>query len=947
MLRKLLLEGGEGGDHMMHPYENLSSTLGDLIEILELAVNNFPGIDVTEKLDGQNLLVSYDPSSQHALGIRIKAHTKLGGIDKDAMRNYFTVDREEKHFKRMLKKLQKTRYEELRDEFQEQGTSKTRAARLAKIEMQDREKKGLDPHGITKAEYVDIKEKAKKMRLDATPEGAGVVQAFYDAMRNFEQVAAGMPADYFVDDEGCRSFYNCEVMDPRSPNVVDYDQQTLVIHYVNHTKVCPGGKSERFSKSEAYKKSQMLDKALRMQQSTSDSAEGSKTPSVIVNAIVNFKNVAIDRDYYTLAKTKLENLFSRYGLGDGDQLIKFIAASMEERILRIIPELANSPILGKITDEAVNRARNPGYTPSMAKVGEIIAPLGDESVKQSIKDVLLDREAMSDLVKQAIHPIEMIVHNFAVAVLQGFQSLYIANNAAAADRLKNKMTSHIQKIRGTQDEGGWSSSFIDEKNLTAIKKQLRKMSTAEDREDLDLVFNDEELIAAINNISTAVEGLVFDHNGHTYKFTGQFAPINQMLGIGRFSRSGSGKRDVEMFFEKYDEDSDQEPSEEELLDFDSEGRKIAIMPGGFKPPHMGHYMAAKALWKRSRPDFMIILVGNKSRSESAGETTVEIDDQMSKKIWDLYFNSDPEMDVSKIQVLAPGVSPIKWMYDSMSDVDDSDPMKFHKGDTIITAKGEKDQDDPRFSGMERAGQQSGIGFQSITVPMFGSGISGTEMRKMICRGDDRIIEFFPDHIVTRGPVDENKPELGSKTVVRNSKVAKEIWNLMTSASECDFGGAVAPTPLYETLYNLVKERLLQEKRWQGTVKNPGIAQTRTKKAHSTLLDDGGQKNTPPFTKKRGGWPNSNVFRALGEMQKNGRSIRIILKPPGEYDSAGQIHHEPHSIVKEPIDEENLEETSAVAAGLGGHVNGAWGPPNETNVFEDSEGEDYLKKGEKK
>ena len=95
MLRKLLLEGGEGGDHMMHPYENLSLSLDELIEILELAVNKFPGISVTEKLDGQNLLVSFDPSTRRALGIRIKAHTKLGGIDKDAMRNYFTIDREQ------------------------------------------------------------------------------------------------------------------------------------------------------------------------------------------------------------------------------------------------------------------------------------------------------------------------------------------------------------------------------------------------------------------------------------------------------------------------------------------------------------------------------------------------------------------------------------------------------------------------------------------------------------------------------------------------------------------------------------------------------------------------------------------------------------------------------------------------------------------------------------
>ena len=43
-----------------------------------------------------------------------------------------------------------------------------------------------------------------------------------------------------------------------------------------------------------------------------------------------------------------------------------------------------------------------------------------------------------------------------------------------------------------------------------------------------------EKLKDLENVSTATEGFVFDYDGNTYKFTGAFAPINQITGLISF-----------------------------------------------------------------------------------------------------------------------------------------------------------------------------------------------------------------------------------------------------------------------------------------------------------------------------------------------------------------------------------------------------------------------------
>jgi hypothetical protein len=70
--------GGVAG-HMDHLYENRELTFGEMKEILEAAANG--ELTAEEKVDGQNLFLSYSIPEGKAKGARNKGNLKAGGLD--------------------------------------------------------------------------------------------------------------------------------------------------------------------------------------------------------------------------------------------------------------------------------------------------------------------------------------------------------------------------------------------------------------------------------------------------------------------------------------------------------------------------------------------------------------------------------------------------------------------------------------------------------------------------------------------------------------------------------------------------------------------------------------------------------------------------------------------------------------------------------------------------
>ena len=152
----------------------------------------------------------------------------------------------------------------------------------------------------------------------------------------------------------------------------------------------------------------------------------------------------------------------------------------------------------------------------------------------------------------------------------------------------------------------------------------------------------------------------------------------------------------------------------ELNDDQTNPSAIAYYPGGFKPPHEGHYEAAKDLASRPNISKVIILVGQKERDG--------ITSKMSKQIWDLYLAAAP---IAKVSVeMSKDPSPIKDIFGIM---DNNLEMKAY----VAGAK-EEVEDQGYFSSLQKAfgNRVMPISIEEKIVSQ-GKRLSGTQVRQLI------------------------------------------------------------------------------------------------------------------------------------------------------------------------------------------------------------------------
>ena len=145
--------------------------------------------------------------------------------------------------------------------------------------------------------------------------------------------------------------------------------------------------------------------------------------------------------------------------------------------------------------------------------------------------------------------------------------------------------------------------------------------------------------------------------------------------------------------------------------------KIALLPGGFKPPHAGHYNMAKWLAANTKAT-VLVRVGAKEREGITRE--------ISLKLWELYTQNDNNI------IVKPSVSnsPVRDIYDFVE-------QEAPEGSTVFLGMGKKDINDKRFAGIGKFAEPKGIKFETVLVPPQGGGVSGTQMREFIKNNDKR------------------------------------------------------------------------------------------------------------------------------------------------------------------------------------------------------------------
>lgn len=281
---------------------------------------------------------------------------------------------------------------------------------------------------------------------------------------------------------------NFEVAWHTSKNVIDYDRNMLVLHsvtIVDENGLVVGADPEAqvslFKKLSAVK------------------GDALETPiQMTIKQDIDFSR---KRDWYV---KRLSSFQSKYKLSDAATLGNWIEKFWEKQINRLERKYASYCILPQdVKMRLVDRLANDNREYKMSEINKAIpfVPL-----KNDVQDLVKNRTAMT---KDAISPIELLFLELGADVLLNVEAFVTANPDKTLDSLRADIADKISQIKKSNDIG----------DLEKMRALLQKI----------------EALGGLKKLVPA-EGIVFKWNGKVYKLTGLFAPLNQLMGIGRFRR---------------------------------------------------------------------------------------------------------------------------------------------------------------------------------------------------------------------------------------------------------------------------------------------------------------------------------------------------------------------------------------------------------------------------
>ena len=411
---KLIIEGGAYG-HMNHPFDDKNITFSDLKQII---INGLGGKlnredGVTEKLDGQNLMVSW---------VKGKLVTAR---NKGQLKNFGAT--------------------------------------------------AMDTAGVASkfAGRGDIKD--------------AFVFAMKDLSKSIGSLSDSQKEKIFGNG---KRWMNLEVMYPKSVNVVDYDKAQIVFH--GTLEYDESAKAIGQPKDSARMLAGMIK---QVNQNVQKNYTIGKPQFLTVSKVQDFgkkKKVYLNR---------LKKLQNQFKLKDNDTLSKYHQSFWEEFIFN-----ASKQYKYKIPNKIlVDLTKRWAFFDKSYKIPTIRKNIDNKKFLDWV--LSFDKNDHQKWVKQNMKPFEVLFFDVGAEILKNISGYLAASPDKAVQKIRKDVINAIKTVKS----GG------DIKKIQTLKLQLDKLNK-------------------IGGLSAIVpsEGIVFKYKGKTYKFTGAFAPVNQILGLLNF-----------------------------------------------------------------------------------------------------------------------------------------------------------------------------------------------------------------------------------------------------------------------------------------------------------------------------------------------------------------------------------------------------------------------------
>ena len=302
-------------------------------------------------------------------------------------------------------------------------------------------------------------------------------------------------------------FMNIEVMTPATQNVIPQNVDMLVFHgtqaYDSAGKAVSVDSEGNDITSDLKDTARMLKGMLK--QINADVQKRYSLNAPIVVELPKSKNFG---DSFAKYSAMLDKLKKKFKLKDNDKVMKYhdswwrdLLNKQQTKTKEIFPSKVYEALIGRWA-----------YNDKSNKITTIKKELSDHP-KLLAWTTKFEKEDITKQFEENMWPFQFIFLKLGAEVLKNVKG-FVA--AGGSDDIAKALDAHVKTLEGKKI-GSVESSDKFKKDMEKLNKNLNRLNA----------IGGSKAIAP-------TEGVVFQYKGGTYKLTGTFAPINQIMGIMRF-----------------------------------------------------------------------------------------------------------------------------------------------------------------------------------------------------------------------------------------------------------------------------------------------------------------------------------------------------------------------------------------------------------------------------
>lgn len=326
-------------------------------------------------------------------------------------------------------------------------------------------------------------------------EGRGAIrEAFEYAFRDLSVALSRVGEDRLqeVFEEG-KKWMSLEVIYPAAKNVIDYGDSFIVFHgIIEHDEK---GNALNFEKDAAFRVADLVDEVNARVQ---DEFEILSPPAV------DLPSLQLE-DLRSELVGEVEEYQNQFDLSDEDQVMEWHEEWWEnfvrEKAEEFDYDIPDHVVAGFIRRWAWgNKSGDDGYS-----VRDMKSAIDHEDFISWARE--FDKNDYKQQFKENIKPIEEVFLKLGTEVLKRVETVLATDPEHAEEDIQQQLQSVRAQLEGAADSG----------KIEKLQQQLSRLEKAGGIDDI------------------ALEGIVFTYKGKTFKLTGSWAPLNQVVGIMKYA----------------------------------------------------------------------------------------------------------------------------------------------------------------------------------------------------------------------------------------------------------------------------------------------------------------------------------------------------------------------------------------------------------------------------